>query len=131
MAYTLEQTEVMANALRALPPIDTSKRKLSKQAVVRRLTREIAALQARGYTIEEIVERLHGVGFDITAPTLKSYLQRAKRRPGKDAVATRTRSPAPPPEAKADTPSRARPTTDEGVKRAGKEACLATDKDSY
>jgi hypothetical protein len=131
MAYTLEQTEVMANALRSLPPMDSSKRKLSKQAVVRRLTREITALQARGYTIEQIVDNLHGVGFDITAPTLKSYLQRAKRRPGKDAVATRTRTPAPRPEAKAETLSRARPTTDEGVKRAGKEAFLATDKDSY
>ena len=49
MAYTLEQTEEMASALRALPPVDSSKRKLTKQAVVRRLTREITALQARGY----------------------------------------------------------------------------------
>jgi hypothetical protein len=131
MAYTLEQSDLMASALRGLPPMDSSKRKLTKQALVRRLAREIAALQARGYTIEQVVESLHGVGLDITTPTLKSYLQRAKRRRGKDAVATRTRSAAPPPQAKAETPSRAKPATDEGVKRAGKEAFLVTDKDSY
>jgi hypothetical protein len=66
MAYTLEQSDLMASALRGLPPMDGSKRKLTKQAVVRRLAREIAALQARGYTIEQVVESLHGVGLDIT-----------------------------------------------------------------
>ena len=48
----------MVSALRALPAMDSSKRRLTKQAVVKRLAREIAALQTRGYTIEQIVECL-------------------------------------------------------------------------
>ena len=79
MTYTLEQTEEMVNALRALPAMDGSKRRLNKQAVVKHMAREIAALQARGYTIEQVVESLNGVGFEITTPTLKSYLQRRGR----------------------------------------------------
>ena len=110
MTYTLEQSDQMVSALRALPAMDSSKRKLTKQAVVKRLAREIAALQARGYTIEQVVESLHGVGLDITTPTLKSYLQRAKRRRGKDAADRhgRTRvAAAPPARAEgAETPSR-------------------------
>src|ERR1035438_4287922 len=85
MTYTLEQTEEMVSALRALPAMDGSKRRLNKQAVVKHMARDIAALQARGYTIEQVVESLNGVGFEITTPTLKSYLQRVKKRNGQDA----------------------------------------------
>src|SRR5450631_2236347 len=73
MSYTLERAEEMARALRTLPAMDESKRRLSKQAVVKHLVAEIAALQKRGYTIEQVVESLQGVGFTITTPTLKSY----------------------------------------------------------
>jgi len=79
MTYTLEQTEEMVSALRALPAMDSSKRRLNKQAVVRQMAREIAGLQARGYTIEQVVECLHGIGFEISTPTLKSYLQTCRR----------------------------------------------------
>ena len=85
MSYTFEKAEEMARALRTLPAIDQSKRRLSKQALVKHLVAEIAALQKRGYTIEQVVESLHGVGFTITTPTLKSYLQRAKAKPVKNA----------------------------------------------
>ncbi len=64
MSYTLEKAEEMARALRTLPAMDESKRRLSKQAVVKHLVAEIAALQQRGYTIEQVVESLQGVGFD-------------------------------------------------------------------
>ena len=42
------------------------------------LSKEIAALQKRGYTLEQISETLRGEGLNIATPTLKSYLQRAK-----------------------------------------------------
>jgi hypothetical protein len=74
--------------------MDGSKRRLTKQAVVKRLSREIASLQARGYTIEQIVESLHGVGFDITTPTLKSCLQRKKKRKNPAAAKATTAGPA-------------------------------------
>ena len=50
---------------------------------MKHLVAEIAALQQRGYTIEQVVESLQGVGLTITTPTLKSYLQRAKAKPVK------------------------------------------------
>jgi hypothetical protein len=143
MTYTLEETERMVLALRALPPMDSSKRRLTKQAAIQQMASEIRALQARGYTIEQVVESLHGVGFEITTPTLKSYLQRTKKRSGKEAP--RRRRPSGPPVA---APSRERPTAppvvtgpkapavtepkaDATVKRTGKDAFLVTDKDSY
>ena len=43
MAHTLEDAERMARALRALPAMDGSKRRLTKQALIKVLAREIAA----------------------------------------------------------------------------------------
>jgi len=135
MTYTLEQTEEMVSALRALPAMDSSKRRLTKQAVVKRLARELAALQARGYTIEQIVECLRGIGFEISTPTLKSYLQRAKNRRGKDApkrLSLRLSAAAPPTrEREAPSAAATEPKADGTAKRSGKDAFLAKDKDSY
>jgi hypothetical protein len=143
MTYTLEETERMVGALRALPPMDRSKRHLTKQAVVKQMAREIASLQARGYTIEQVVESLHGVGFEITTPTLKSYLQRVKKRNGKKtprgqrpsdppvAASSRER-PAPPPSVtEPKAPAVTEPRADAAVRRTGKDAFLVEDKKSY
>jgi hypothetical protein len=124
MTYTLEQTEEMVSALRALPAMDSSKRRLTKQAVVKHLARELAALQARGYTMEQIAECLRGIGFEISTPTLKSYLQRVKNRRGKDAPKRQSRRE--PPSAAATEPK-----ADGAAKRSGKDAFLVKDKDSY
>lgn len=75
--YTVEMAERIARELRALPAID--RRGARKQAFVRRLKEQIAIVQRRGYSIEEIAEHLTAAGFDISARTLKSYLRRAKR----------------------------------------------------
>jgi hypothetical protein len=143
MTYTLEETEGMVSALRALPPMDRSKRRLTKQAVVKQMAREIASLQARGYTIEQVVESLHGVGFEITTPTLKSYLQRIKKRNGKKTprrqppssppVAAPSRErPAPPPAVNEPrAPAATEPKADATTKRTGKDAFLLEDKKSY
>src|SRR5437763_15152681 len=98
MAYTLEDAERMASDLSALPAMDSSKRSLTKQAVIKHLAREIASLQQRGYSIEQVVDSLKGVGLDISTPTLKSYLHRSKKRPGKDRPrkSARTELPAAP-----------------------------------
>lgn len=125
MTYTLEQTEEMVSALRALPTMDSSKRRLNKQAVVKRLSRELAAVQARGYTMEQIAECLRGIGFEISTPTLKSYLQRIKKRNGKDAPKRRVRH------ASAVTPPTPEPKADGAATRSGKDAFLVKDKDSY
>src|SRR6185312_14195525 len=76
--YGPEELAAMAAELRALPPVDVSKRRRNKQGAIRYLADEIAALQERGYMMEEITERLKKLGLEIATPTLKSYLQRAK-----------------------------------------------------
>ena len=48
MEYTLEKANQIAVALRALPAIDDSKRKLDKQGMVRHLADEIVAMKSAG-----------------------------------------------------------------------------------
>ena len=85
MKYTTEQLEAIAAKLREMPPVENKKQEHSKQEAVRILSKEIAALQKRGYTLDQISETLRGEGLSIATPTLKSYLQRAK--PAKKAPA--------------------------------------------
>ena len=78
MEYTLEAARRLAEELRAIPAKDPAQRRLDKQAIVKELARELIALQKRGYTIEEVAGSLRERGLEITTPTLKNYLQRAK-----------------------------------------------------
>jgi hypothetical protein len=134
MRYTLEKAEDLIRMLRALPPLEASKQKLTKQAVVKHLAAEITALKQRGYALEQIVESLRGGAFEISTPTLKSYLQRTKRKPARTTPRRK--------EAAAQTPGRTQeiqapsaPMTDSkpdgGTARSGKQAFLVKDKDSY
>lgn len=82
MRYSTEKIEEIAKALRDMPPIKPQKEH-SKQEAVRILAKEITALQKRGYTLEQIAEKLRDEGLDISTPTLKSYLQRAKTKKAK------------------------------------------------
>ncbi len=92
--YTEEELAVMEQKLLALPPIEAAKRKRNKQGAVIRLAKAIATLQERDYTIEDIADSLRGVGLDLSTPTLKSYLQRAKEKDEKVARKKR-KSPGP------------------------------------
>jgi hypothetical protein len=76
--YTLDEANEIAEALRALPAKDPSQRRLDKQAVIRHIVDEIKALQERGYTLEEVARILTAKDVELTTPTLKSYLQRAR-----------------------------------------------------
>ena len=78
MKHTTEQLEAIAAKLREMPPVEKKKQEHSKQDAVRILSKEIALLQKRGYTLDQISETLRGEGLSIATPTLKSYLQRAK-----------------------------------------------------
>jgi hypothetical protein len=135
MTYTVEKAKEMAQALRALPAMDESKRRLSKQGVVTYLATEIAALQQRGYPLEQVAESLRGVGLTITTPTLKNYLQRTKAKPVKSAPRKHKSGPtATPDESREKRPELAvvsEPKTNAAVERSGKQAFLVKDKDSY
>ena len=78
MQYTTEQLEAIASKLRDMQTVEKKKQEHSKQEAVRVLSKEIASLQKRGYTLDQISETLRGEGLSIATPTLKSYLQRAK-----------------------------------------------------
>ncbi len=92
--FTVEQADEILAKLRALPPVESSKRKLNKQGMVNHLAAEISALQGRGYTVEQIAESIRGYGLEISTPTLKSYLQRTKRDAGKTASKAARRTEA-------------------------------------
>lgn len=97
MDYTIEQIDQVGAGLLALPPLDASKRKLDKQAAVRRIKDQIATAQQRGYTLEQIAQNMTELGIQITPPTLKSYLQRAKKAGGRNALGASRRPAAPRP----------------------------------
>ncbi|MBD3816325.1 MAG: protein mobC [Halothiobacillus sp.] len=97
MKYTTEQLEAIAAKLREMPPVEKKKQAHSKQEAVRILSKEIMALQRRGYTLDQISETLRGEGLSIATPTLKSYLQRAKQ--AKKAPAQAPGDTPPPPAA--------------------------------
>ncbi len=84
MGYTNEKLEAIAAKLKNMPVIEKKKQEHSKQDAVKLLSKEIALLQKRGYTLDQIAETLRGEGLDITTPTLKSYLQRIKAGKNKD-----------------------------------------------
>jgi len=152
MDYTIETARRLAEELRAIPAKDPAQRRLDKQAMVRELAEELIALQQRGYTMEEVGENLRGREFEITTPTLKNYLQRAKntsaqsRKPRRrPASPTRSKHSADsrPPHAEATSDpssfvanspgkpeSEQRPTADP-TPRSGKTAFLIKDKESY
>jgi hypothetical protein len=92
MDYTVEQVDQVGEGLLALPAVEPSKRKLDKQAAIAWLKDKIATVQQRGYTLEQIAQSMSGLGIQITTPTLKSYLQRA-RKPGSRHVAKATGRP--------------------------------------
>jgi methionine synthase II (cobalamin-independent) len=88
MKYTKEQLENIAAKLRDMPPVEKKKQEHSKQEAVKVLAKEIAAMQKRGYTLDQISEALRGEGLAVATPTLKSYLQRAKPASNKTKVQT-------------------------------------------
>lgn len=86
MARTVAKTEALAEKLRALPPLENKNRPISKAEEIKLLATEIAALQERNYSLQQIAEFLTGDGLEISTATLKNYLQRSKtsaKRPAK------------------------------------------------
>lgn len=100
MKYTTEQLEAIAAKLREMPLIEKKKQEHSKQEAVKLLSKEIASMQKRGYTLDQISEALRGEGLAVATPTLKSYLQRAKPASKKPPVQAQEDTPPPRPAVK-------------------------------
>ena len=103
MVRTIAQAEALAEKLRALPAIENKNRPISKAEEIKLLAGEIAALQERNYSLQQIASFLTGEGLEISTATLKNYLQRSKatsKRPSKKKAATAPKeAPSPTPQA--------------------------------
>lgn len=73
--YTLEQIERIATKLDALPKIE--KARFGKRETIERLSKSILNVLKRGYSMDDIADRLREEGLNLTASTLKTYLHRA------------------------------------------------------
>jgi len=77
--YSIKEAKEFLEALKTAPTVNEEIRILNKQAVVvNYLYDEIRGLLDRGYPLEAVGEILRSRNLDITTPTLKNYLQRAK-----------------------------------------------------
>jgi hypothetical protein len=83
MGFTREQVDEIAAKIKAMPKVEPPPRDLTKQEVIKALSKEIKSLRTKGYTMEQITMSLKGFGLDISTPTLRSYLQNSKRKPKK------------------------------------------------
>ena len=105
MVRTIAQAEALAEKLRALPAIENKNRPISKAEEIKLLAGEIAALQERNYSLQQIASFLTGEGLEISTATLKNYLQRSKatskRPPKKKPAAAPKEAPSPTPQATA------------------------------
>lgn len=79
MGYKVAQIDELQKKLQELPEVNDIEREVTKQEAIRRMADTISQLQARGYSMEKIAEILTTSGLQISVPTLKSYLTRAKR----------------------------------------------------
>ena len=114
MRFSKEELAAVAGRLKELPGKDDA-RKHTKRAAIAMLSREIAELKRRGYTLEQVAEALNGSGLPITTPTLKNYLHR-QRRTARKSKGNRTGSTQPAPRKQAVSPAaafRATPDTDD------------------
>ena len=127
MKLTRARIEEIALKLRGMPPAPPAEVPSTKQDAMKLLANEIASLQRRGYTLEQITESLRGEGLELTTPTLKSYLSRAKagRRRRRTAPAA---GPLPAPSTRDVTGSL---TKKDMPTKSGKDAFLVKDKASY
>jgi alanyl-tRNA synthetase len=96
--YTPEQLESVAEKLRSMPPVEEKKKsaELSKQEAIKALSKDIRAMQKRGYTLEMIANILKAENISVSVPTLRNYLQAQRGRPA--ASTRRTRRGASTPE---------------------------------
>ena len=76
MSYTKSEIEEFSRRLKELPVIEKPAQ-MSKLETIKTLKTDIVAMQKKGYEMEKIAEALTSFGLEITAPTLKSYLQKA------------------------------------------------------
>lgn len=102
--FTAEQVESVAEKLRNMPAVDNKKKTpdLNKQDVIKTLSKDIRAMQKRGYTLEMIANILKGENISVSVPTLRNYLQTSRSRSSVTPRRSRRTAVAIPEEAQVD-----------------------------
>lgn len=78
MEITVAQVDDVRSRLLEMPPLEEAKRKLTLQQAIARMAGELAELQRRGYSIDDIANILRATGVEISSTSLKTYLSRAR-----------------------------------------------------
>jgi hypothetical protein len=138
MALTYAQLEKLKEELMKIPAPPRDNQTPNKQEAVAFIADAIAEMQAREFTLEQIAHTLSGKGFDITTPTLKSYLSRINAKKSRRKTGSRTKkgaassvhkdAPTKAVEKAKDAPVKHAP---EGPKKDPQAAFLSTDKAKY
>lgn len=111
MKFSKEELAAVATKLRDMPGKQDAKNH-SKQAAIALLSREIAELKRRGYTLEQVAEALSGSGLPISTTTLKNYLHRNSRIASKQPGSTRVNARRAPRKQAVSTTASFEPGTD-------------------
>lgn len=90
--YTAEQIQALSDILGALKLRPKPPRPVTTSGAVALLIKDIQALQARGYTIQEIADLLRDNALPVSAATLKSAMARAQEARRKKSPAKKTAS---------------------------------------
>lgn len=86
--YSESQVKDIGAKLRAYKPLPPPEKELSKKDAVKALMADIAVMSKNGYSLDQIADALTKEGFEVTTPTLKSYMTKAKSsQPSKPKVA--------------------------------------------
>lgn len=92
--FSPEVKQKIEDVLDNLPEKPKAERPVSTKELVAELKTKIRAAQAKGYTLEEIVDMFKKNGAQISLSTVKTAL-RTPRRPAKTAQAAATEAPKP------------------------------------
>jgi len=87
--------ERFAKQLDALPDRPASDRGLAVREAIGEIVSNIRAAQARGYSLEQIIELAKSSGIDISAGTLKLAMRRAVKRTAPSVNANRSKAVQP------------------------------------
>jgi hypothetical protein len=79
--FTVESRDKLASMMAALPEKPKAEKGLAAKEIIASLKADIKAAQAKGYTIEEIVQMFKKGGVDIGLTTLKTALKPLKKKP--------------------------------------------------
>ncbi len=77
--YTTKHLEAIAAKLRSMPPVEEENRQHTDEEMIKILSKEIIALQRRGYTLDQVSKMLKVEGLDIWPVTLGPYLPRTPK----------------------------------------------------